>query len=100
MLVSKQQGTSAPSGSDGDLNIVLGPHELVIRRRYQTISIINDFLIGIWFLVGSIFFFWPAWMNMGTWLFVIGSAQLLIRPMIRLAHHIHLKPTPTGRWEM
>jgi len=78
----------------------MGPEELLIRRRYQTVSILNDFLIGIWFLVGSVFFFWPAWETAGTWLFVVGSAQLLIRPVIRLAHRIHLKPAPPGHWEM
>jgi len=85
---------------DADLAIRVGPEELVIRRRYQTLSIINDFLIGIWFLIGSIAFFWPSLQELGTWLFVLGSAQLLVRPLIRLAHSIHLRHVPPGRWEM
>lgn len=26
----------------------------------------------------------------GTWLFVIGSAQMMVRPVIRIAHKIHV----------
>lgn len=85
---------------DGSLLIRLGPDELVIRRRYQALSIFNDVLIGVWFLIGSLAFFDPAWEPVGVWLFVLGSAQLLIRPAIRLAHLIHLRRVPPGRWEM
>jgi len=83
-----------------DLTIRMGRDELVIRNRYQTISIANDFLIGIWFLLGSIAFFWPAWETLGVWLFVVGSAQLSVRPSIRLVHRIHLQAVPPGRWEL
>ena len=98
MTTTKRGG--AQEGGDKDLVIRMGHEELRIRRRYQTASILNDFLIGLWFLLGSIAFFWPAWVDFGTWLFVVGSAQLLIRPVIRLAHRIHLAPVPAGRWEM
>jgi hypothetical protein len=97
--VAERRDQSDPDGG-ADLTLRLGPEELIIRQRYQAASILNDFLIGIWFLVGSIAFFWPAWQEAGTWLFVIGSAQLLVRPVIRLAHRIHLRSLPAGRWEM
>ncbi|MFC3282130.1 YrhK family protein [Litchfieldella rifensis] len=41
---------------DNPLTLHVGREELIIRRRYETLSIINDFLIAIWFLVGSILF--------------------------------------------
>lgn len=97
--MAHRRDQSDPDGG-ADLTVRLGPEELIIRQRYQAASILNDFLIGIWFLLGSIAFFWPAWQETGTWLFVIGSAQLLVRPVIRLAHRIHLRPLPAGRWEM
>ena len=53
----------------------LGPEELVISNRYEVLSIANDILIGIWFLVGSCFFFSESLMFAGTVLFVIGSAR-------------------------
>jgi len=91
--------THERDGAD-DVTIYLGHEELMIRRRYETMSILNDLLIGIWFLVGSVAFFFPEWKEAGIWLFVLGSAQLIVRPMIRLAHRIHLRHVPAGRWEL
>ncbi len=63
----------------------------MIRQRYEFISIANDVLIGLWFLVGTIMFFYPSMVYWGTWLFLIGSIEMLIRPTIRLVRHLHLK---------
>lgn len=66
---------SAPPSSGRNPNdttvVHIGHDELVIRQRYEVISIINDLLIGIWF--------------------VIGSVELLIRPTIRLVRRLHLQ---------
>lgn len=78
----------------------MGHEELMIRRRYETLSILNDFLIAVWFLVGSILFLYPSLTEAGTWLFIIGSAQFMIRPVIRLGHQIHLRRIPAGHWDM
>ncbi|WP_181275676.1 YrhK family protein [Brevibacterium oceani] len=74
-----------------DIHLRIGPEELVIRQRYQVLSIANDVLIGVWFLIGSFMFFSEALMTTGTWLFVIGSVEMLIRPVIRLIRHLHLQ---------
>ncbi|AUW32443.1 hypothetical protein A5904_05185 [Acidithiobacillus caldus] len=86
---------------DNVLDLHLGNvDELIINQRYETLSIVNDFLIGVLFLVGSCFFFYASTENAGVWLFVIGSAQLLIRPTIRLAHNVHIKKIGGRRWDM
>lgn len=82
------------------LTLSIGDEQLVIQRRYQAVSILNDILIGTWFLVGSVFFFYPDLRDAGTWLFVTGSAQLLIRPIIRLSRLIHLRRLPESTWDM
>ena len=74
-----------------DLHLRIGREELVIRQRYQVISIANDVLIGLWFLIGSFMFFSESLTYSGTWLFVIGSVEMLIRPVIRLIRHLHLQ---------
>ncbi len=74
--------------------IRIGHEELVIRKRYEALSIANDVLVGLWFLVGSILFFSEATTVIGTWFFVIGSVELLIRPVIRLSRHLHLQRLP------
>lgn len=71
--------------------IPLGPEVLVIRDRYETLSIANDVLIGIWFVVGSVLFFSEATNEVATALFVVGSVQMLIRPVIRLSRRLHLR---------
>jgi hypothetical protein len=73
-----------------ELTIRIGHDELVIRQRYEAASIVNDMLIALWFIVGSIMFFSEEWTTAGTWCFLAGSVELLIRPMIRLSRQIHL----------
>ncbi len=82
---------SASDGSTPPLTLHIGHHELVIRRRYEVLSISNDILIGLWFLVGSVLFLSGSTTYAGTWLFIIGSAELLVRPIIRLARGVHLQ---------
>lgn len=82
------------------LTLSVGREALVIRRRYEVLSILNDLCIGVWFLVGSILFLDPALVTAGTWLFIVGSAQLLIRPLIRLANHVHLRRFPGSSFNL
>jgi hypothetical protein len=81
----------------GPLIFTVGREELVIRRRYEVLSTLNDIFIGIWFLVGSILFFSDATTYTGTWFFVVGSVELLIRPGIRLARRVHLQRVPDAQ---
>ena len=69
---------------------------VVISNRYEVLSIINDILIGIWFLVGSCLFFSSSLMFAGTVLFVIGSLAMLARSFIRLTRRIHLQNYRSG----
>lgn len=91
---SPQPESSAEGASS--LTIRIGPQELVIRRRYEAASIVNDVLIGLWFLIGSVFFFFESLTRAGTVLFVIGSVEMLIRPVVRLARHLHLQRLHRG----
>lgn len=77
--------------TSNDLIFTIGHDELIIRNRYETLSILNDILIGIIFLVGSFLFFSESTTYEGTWLFVIGSVLMLIRPCIRITRRVHLK---------
>lgn len=69
----------------------IGREELVVRRRYEALSIGNDVLIALWFLVGSILFFWETTTTAATWCFLLGSIEFLIRPAIRLARLVHIR---------
>lgn len=76
---------------DRPLTITVGHEEIVIRRRYELLSILNDLLIAVWFIVGSVLFFWASTSTVGVWFFLIGSIQLMLRPLIRLTRRVHLK---------
>lgn len=84
------------SGPDGGreqhkLTLQIGREQLVVvRQRYEIASIVNDILIALWFIAGSIMFFSDSWTRAGTWCFLFGSVELLIRPVIRLGRHVHL----------
>ncbi|SFO96244.1 YrhK family protein [Salibacterium halotolerans] len=73
------------------VDISLGRYEFFFQKKYTVLNTLNDFLLGLEFLIGSIFFFFEPFKNAGIWLFVIGSLQLIIRPTIRLVHDFHLK---------
>ncbi|PXY31701.1 YrhK family protein [Prauserella muralis] len=69
----------------------IGHEELVVRKRYEVLSIANDLLVAVWFAVGSVLFFFESTTVIGTWLFLLGSVQLLIRPAIRLHRRVYLR---------
>jgi hypothetical protein len=90
-------------GSSRSVTITIGDEELVIRHKYEVASIVNDIMVAAWFVVGSILFFSESTTTAGTWLFLVGSIQLMIRPLIRLGRRVHLTrigscaPGDTGR---
>ncbi|UTW01571.1 YrhK family protein [Marinomonas rhizomae] len=47
-------------------------------------------MIAVWFLIGSFFFLNDSLVESGTWLFVVGSAQLIIKPLIKLISLVHV----------
>ena len=91
MMAGQASNSSIEDNSDQDVVIHFGRDEIIIRQRYEFVSILNDILIGLWFVVGSIFFFFDTLTFAGTWCFVAGSTELLIRPAIRLTRQIHLQ---------
>jgi|TARA_R110002033_G_scaffold87544_4_gene137614 hypothetical protein len=75
---------------NNELDLDIGSRHIELQRRYEAIGAINDLFIAIWFLVGSCFFLYDSLMYSGTWLFIVGSAQFLIKPLIKLASLIHV----------
>ncbi|MEU4675143.1 YrhK family protein [Amycolatopsis sp. NPDC023774] len=59
-----------------------GHGELIIRERYEVLSIAND-LIALWFVAGSVLFFSESLSTLATWFVLISSVELLIRSGIR-----------------
>ncbi|TGB02846.1 YrhK family protein [Halobacillus salinus] len=86
-----EQADAQKHTKDQYVEIKMGGHGIFFKKNYETWYTVNDFLLGVWFLVGSIFFYFEALKTWGVTLFVLGSLQMLIRPTIRLIHRFHLK---------
>lgn len=86
-------GPMAPDRSHDGTTATLrvGADEIVVRHKYEVVSIVNDIMVAAWFVAGSLLFFSEATTTAGTWLFLLGSVQLMIRPVIRLARRVHLR---------
>lgn len=67
-------------------DIQIGKFEVFFMKKYKLLSIANDIGLGIWFTVGSILFLFHTTQTAGTILFILGSAQLLGRPILKLMH--------------
>ncbi len=85
------------SSSEHGVDLYLGREQLRISDRYEVAWILNDLLIAAFFIVGSILFFQESTSYAGTWLFLLGSIELAVRPLIRLARRVHLTRTPGDR---
>ncbi|MBD1575678.1 hypothetical protein HC723_04325 [Vibrio sp. S11_S32] len=72
------------------IDITIGREHIIIQQRYEAAGAFNDFLITVWFLIGSFFFLYDSLVTDGTWLFIAGSVQLLIKPIVKLAGLIHI----------
>jgi len=77
-------------GSKNEFDLDIGQRHIVIQRRYEALGALNDLFIAIWFLIGSFFFLNDALVESGTWLFIVGSAQLIIKPLLKLLSLIHV----------
>ncbi|WP_028305341.1 YrhK family protein [Oceanospirillum maris] len=73
-----------------ELDVDIGHQHIVIQRRYEALGALNDLLIALWFLVGSFFFLNESLIDSGTWLFIVGSGQLIIKPVIKLTGLVHV----------
>jgi hypothetical protein len=92
------QGDRAYAGSmpDPKLTIDTGHHVLVLKNRYQVLARVNDLLTGLWFLAGSFLFLSDSTKLLGTIFFIVGSTELLIRPVIQIVRDVHLKRIDPG----
>ena|SRR5690625_1420095 len=72
------------------IHIRLGRRTLVLNHRYELVSILNDIFIGIFFAVGSVLFYFSELQNWAITMFVLGSIDFLLRPVIRLARRLNV----------
>ncbi|MCF2945535.1 YrhK family protein [Paenibacillus tarimensis] len=64
---------------------------LIIQDRRVLVPILNDTMVSIWYIAGSICFFYPVNKETGVLLFLLGSIQLFTRNLIRIMKSIQIK---------
>lgn len=61
-----------------------------VYARFEIAYTTVDFLAAVLFIVGSIMFFYDAWQETGTWLFLFGSVFFAAKPTLRLLREVKL----------
>jgi hypothetical protein len=85
------------TSDDPPLDVPVAPHErLRVTHRYETLSIANDTLMALFFVAGSILFFFSSLETAARVMFLLGSIEFLIRPAIRLSRRAHLERVGSG----
>lgn len=73
------------------MEVKIGKYAIFFNKNYKYISIINEIMLALWFIIGSAFFFFESMKTAGIILFIIGSTQLLIRPILKILHAVSLR---------
>ena len=92
----KRDQSGPDEGGGGSITLTLGDREIVLRQRFELVSIANEILIALAFTIGSVAFYWESLFNLGVTLFVIGSVLLGVRPAIRLVRRVQLRRVTRG----
>lgn len=73
-----------------DVIVKMGKIRLYFQNYYTIVSLINDILTGTLYLTGSIL---QLYFDMNFWgmnLFILASILLLMRPILKILHNIHI----------
>ena len=65
-----------------------------IYKNYEIVHVVADFIAGLTFVLGSIFFFFPPLVFEGDWMFLIGSILFAAKPTIKVLRMMHLARLP------
>ncbi|MCL4140183.1 UNVERIFIED_CONTAM: hypothetical protein GTU68_026473 [Idotea baltica] len=63
-------------------------------RKFELYRTLVEFLAALFFIIGSVFFFYESLTYAGTWLFLIGSILFAARPTVRLLLELRLANLP------
>jgi len=58
---------------------------------YQWAHLLVDFAAALLFVTGSIFFLYPGFQEIGSWMFLVGSIFFAMKPTIRLMRFLHIR---------
>ncbi|MBT2687745.1 YrhK family protein [Bacillus sp. ISL-47] len=74
-----------------DVHIEIGKYQMIIERRYQVISFLNDLLLGVLYLIGSILFLTDVSQAVSISFFLAGSIMMIIRAGLNIMKDLHVR---------
>ena len=90
MAKLKRKKFKRSTGVKHDIIIKIGNFELYFENVYSIYSLINDLLIGILFIGGSLVNLFDGPARIGQVLYFIGSIALILRPLIKIIQNTHV----------
>ena len=77
-------------GKEEDIEIKSGRFRLYFQNRYTLISLTNDILTGIFYIIGSLATLTDIPDIYGTYLYLIGGVFLTARPILKIFHNVFI----------
>lgn len=84
----KRKPHKVEEAMEEDIEIKGTRFRLYFRNRYTLISLIVDFLTGIFYIIGSIASLTPIPDQYGTIFYLLGAIFLTIRPVLRILKNV------------
>lgn len=77
-------------GKEEDIEIKSGRFRLYFQNRYTLISLTNDILTGIFYIIGSLATLTDIPDIYGTYLYLVGGVFLTARPILKIFHNVFI----------
>lgn len=76
--------------NEEDIEIKTGRFRLYFQNRYTLISLVNDILTGVFYIIGSLATLTDIPDIYGTYLYLIGGVFLTARPILKIFHNVFI----------
>lgn len=73
-----------------DIEIKSGRFRLYFQNRYTLISLANDILTGVFYIIGSLATLTDIPDIYGTYLYLVGGVFLTARPILKIFHNVFI----------
>lgn len=73
-----------------DIELKSGRFRIYFQNRYTLISLLNDLLVGLVYILGSISSLIGLPSIYGTYFYLAGGVFLILRPLIKIIHNIYI----------
>lgn len=67
----------------------IGNKQVITKDKYNFYYTLNDILLGSEYLAGSLCFV-LGFKTIGSWIFLMGSCHLLLRPLFRIFYRVQI----------